>query len=85
MTDKLAEHEEWSPAASRYLIDWMRDEPDMLLAIARGRHALGHYRYGDTLMYEYGQNELLANAAEELADAIAYIALYLGRRTLHVC
>lgn len=58
----------------------MRGEPDELIAIARGRHAWGHYRYGDGLMYEYDQDELVANAAEELADAINYLALMLRRR-----
>ena len=85
MTEKLREHEEWAPAAVRYLIDWLRDEPDMLTAIARGRHASGHYRYGDTLMYEYPQPELIAEAAEELGDAINYLALYLQRQKPHVC
>lgn len=31
-------------------------------------------------MYEYDQDELVANAAEELADAINYLALMLRRR-----
>lgn len=80
MTEKLREHEEWAPAAVRYLIDWLRDEPEMLTAIARGRHASGHYLYGDTLMYEHSQPRLVAEAGEELADAINYIALYLRRQ-----
>jgi hypothetical protein len=77
---KLETHEEWAPAAIRYLIDWLRDDPEPLLAMARGRHAEGHYRYGDTVMYEYDQPTLLAEAAQELADAVNYIALMLQRR-----
>ena len=80
MNDKLREHEEWAPSAVRYLIDWLREEPEMLTAIARGRHASGSYLYGDTLMYEYSQPRLVAEAAEELGDAINYLALYLRRR-----
>ena len=79
--EKLAHHDLWAPAAVRYLIDWLRDEPQLLLAMARGRHAEGHYRYGDTLMFEHGQAELQAQAAQELADAVCYIALMLERNT----
>jgi hypothetical protein len=77
---KLAAHDEYAKAALRYLIDWLRDDPDTLLAMARGRHAEGHYRYGDTLMFEYGQDELVAEAAQEVADAICYLALMLQRK-----
>ena len=77
--NKLTEHEVWAPAAIRYLIDWLREDPEALLAMARGRHAEGHYRYGDTVMYEYDQRTLVAEAAQELADAINYIGLFLKR------
>jgi hypothetical protein len=76
---KLEAHDEYAKAAVRYLIDWMREEPETLLAMARGRHAEGHYRFGDSVMYEYDQATLLAEAAQELADAINYIALRLRR------
>jgi hypothetical protein len=76
---KLDTHEEWAPAAIMYLISWLRDDPSALLAMARGRHAEGHYRYGDTVMYAYDQRTLVAEAAQELADGINYIALMLRR------
>ena len=76
---KLADHDEYAKAALRYIIDWCRDEPEPLLAMARGRHAEGHYRYGDTLMFEHSQDTLVAEAAQELADAICYLALLLRR------
>lgn len=76
---KLRIHEEWAPTAVRYLIDWLRDHPDDLIALARGRHVWGHYRYGDRNYAEYDQDRLVAEAAEELADAINYIALKLRR------
>ena len=76
---KLEQHDEYARAAVRYLIDWLRDDPEPLLAMARGRHAEGHYRFGDSLMFEYSQNELTAEAAEEIADAICYVALLLRR------
>jgi hypothetical protein len=76
---KLAAHDEFAPAAVRYVIDWLREDPEPLLAMARGRHAEGHYRYGDSLMFEYSQDELVAEAAQELADAICYLSLLLRR------
>lgn len=76
---KLDAHDEFAAGAVKYLIDWLQDEPEPLLAMARGRHAEGHYRYGDTLMFEYSQEELKAEAAQEIADAICYVSLLLRR------
>lgn len=77
--EKIEELDPFRLAAVRYLIDWLRDDPEGLVAIARGRHAEGHYRYGDSVMYEYDQRTLEAEAAQELADGINYIALRLSR------
>ena len=76
---KLERWDEWAPLAHRYLIDWLRQEPDELMAIARGRHVWGHYRYGDRNYAEYDIDRLVAEASEELGDAINYLArmLYL--------
>lgn len=76
---KLEAHDQFAESAVKFLIDWLQDEPEPLLAMARGRHAEGHYRFGDTLMFEHSQNTLRAEAAQELADAICYIALFLRR------
>lgn len=76
---KLAELDPHRHAAVRHLIEWLLTEPEGLIAMARGRHAEGHYRYGDTVMYEYDQRTLDAEAAQELADAINYVALKLLR------
>lgn len=76
---KLEQHDEYARAAVQYLRDWLRDEPEPLLAMARGRHAEGHYRHGDSLMFEYDQPTLTAEAAQELADAICYLSLFLQR------
>ena len=59
----------------RRLVDWAYEEPDVILAAARGRHAWGSIRYGDRLMYEYDDDELRANALEELADAVNYLTV----------
>ena len=77
---KMDDWEQCAPVALRYLIDWLRDEPETLMALAKGRVAWGHYRHGDTLMYEFTQDELLANASEELGDAINYIARLIHLR-----
>jgi hypothetical protein len=76
---KLEQHDEFAPAAVRYIIDWLRHEPEPLLAMARGRHAEGHYRFGDKLMFEHSQETLLAEAAQEIADAVCYLSLLLRR------
>lgn len=78
---KLDAHDLYARSAVRYLIDWLRDDPEPLLAMARGRHAEGHYRHRDALMFEYSQDELTAEAAQELADAVCYIALKIQRAT----
>lgn len=82
MTDldtKLRDLDEYRLAAVHFLIDWLREDMHPLASMARGRHVEGSYRYGDKLMYEYTQNELKAEAAQELADAVNYIALLLSR------
>ena len=83
-SEKLAEHDLWATNAVAYLVDWLRSEPDVILAIAKGRHALGSVRYGDRLMYEYSQEELQAQTLEELADAVVYTALFLMRQSRSV-
>lgn len=76
---KLDEHDRWAYPAVELIRSWLVDEPRLLVAVARGRHAEGSLRYGDKLMYEYTQDELLAEASQELGDAINYLALYLAR------
>lgn len=76
---KLEALREHHRAAVMYLVDWLREEPEPLLAMADGRHAEGEYRYGMVGMYRLSADELEAEAAQELADAINYIALKLSR------
>lgn len=77
--DKLAVHDVWARRALATLEDWLVSEPDVFLAMAKGRHAEGSLRFGDRLMYEHSQDTLLAEAAQELADAVNYVALWLQR------
>ena len=62
-----------------YMREWLLADQDLIAAMARGRHAEGHFRYGDSVMYEYDQRALKAEAAQELADAVNYLALMLSR------
>lgn len=77
---KQSDLEDWAGASVRYLIDWLRDNPDEVMALARARLVTGHYVYGDKRMYEYDQGRLLKEVLEELADAVIYTHVYLSRR-----
>lgn len=77
---KLATFDEWAPAAVKFLVDWLRDSPEEVIAVARARLVQGHYLYGDNLMFEYDQGRLLSEVLEELADGVNYTHLYLSRR-----
>lgn len=76
---KLAAFDRNSDLAVDELLAWVERDRTALIALARGRHVEGHYRYRDGLMYEYGQDELKAEASQEVADAINYLALRLER------
>ena len=80
LKEKQDQLSDWEQTAVRYLIDWLRDDPEQVLALARARIVTGHYVYGDSRMYEYAQGRLLKEVLEELADAVVYTHLYLSRR-----
>jgi hypothetical protein len=56
------------------LIQWLRDHGDDLIAVARGRHVEGHYRYAEQGLFEHDAQALLAEASQELGDAIVYMS-----------
>jgi hypothetical protein len=72
---KLASFDEYADEAVAELIMWLGQHGDDLIALARGRRVWGHYMYENRNFLEYDEPRLLAEAAEELADAINYIAL----------
>lgn len=80
---KLKQHAEWASSAVEMIIAWLQTHPEELITLARGRHVYGHYRYGDRNFAEYDQDRLIAEAAEEIADCINYLALYLHRENKH--
>ena len=76
---KLADFDEYADDAVAFLIRWLGEHGDDLIALARGRRVWGHYMYENKNFIEYNEPRLLAEASEELADAINYIALRIER------
>ena len=69
---KLEVFDQEAEAAIDDLIRWLTEQRADLIAVARGRHVEGHYRYGDANFLEWSYGELQAQTAQELADAIVY-------------
>lgn len=78
LDSKLADFDRHADLAVTFLIGWLEEHREYLISGARGRLIWGHYRFRDSLMYEYGPDELRANAAEEIFDAINYETRRLG-------
>lgn len=70
---KLEEFDKHAQAAVDELIALLQADRDQLIVYARGKLVWGHYRYRDRLMYEYEAQQLVAEAVEELGDAINYL------------
>jgi hypothetical protein len=79
LPSKLAEWDANADEAFEDLLRWIVSQRNELLAVARGRHVWGHYRYADRNYYEYDVDRLVSEAAEEIADAINY---FTRRRVL---
>jgi hypothetical protein len=79
VSSKLVEWDANSDAAFEELLTWIQGNRDELLAIAKGRHVWGHYRYADRNYYEYDADRLVSETAEEIGDAINY---FTRRRVL---
>lgn len=69
---KLRSLDDWMDRACDELIRILTEEREYVKRVAAGRHAQGHWLYGDTLMYEYDARRLMAETGEELADAVVY-------------
>ena len=74
LDSKLRDFDSQADAAVTWLIAFLDEYRPELVHLARGRQVLGHFMYGDRLMYEYDRARLAAEIAEELADAIVYAA-----------
>lgn len=71
---KLEQFDRHADLAVDEIIVWLRHHRRDLIAVARGRHIEGHYRYQEAGLFAYDDNHLLAEAAQEIADAIVYLA-----------
>lgn len=75
--DVITKH---ASAVRLQLLELLGDKPeDMVLwkevlEVARARHILGHYEYGDTNLFEWSDGKVRAAIIEELADAVVYQA-----------
>lgn len=76
---KLEMFDRYAEAAVDDLIGWLMQHRGDLIAVARGRHVLGHYLYENRNFAEYDIARLRTETAEELADAIVYTS-----RKLHL-
>ena len=77
LDSKLRDFDSQADAAVTWLIAFLDEYRAELVHLARGRLVLGHFRFRDRLLYEYSRDELTAETAEELADAIVYISRML--------
>lgn len=75
---KLRVFDEYADQARDELVRLLTEDWEYVKAVARGRHAWGHFRYGDSLMFEYEPNQLAAETVEELADGVVYTARRLS-------
>lgn len=79
LDEKLATFDRLADRARDELVRLLTDEWEYVKRMAAGRHANGHFLFGDSLMYEYDQPRLLVEAVEELADGINYTVVRLSR------
>ena len=61
-----------------WLEEFMASYRNELVALARGRYALGVFRYPSGPLYRKSRDELAADIAEEVGDAIVYAARRLA-------
>jgi hypothetical protein len=77
---KLADFDRHADLAVTFLVEFIEEYREPLIAQAKGRMVEGHFRYADRLMYEYSADELLAETSQEVADAVNYLARRLSIR-----
>jgi hypothetical protein len=55
-----------------FLLSWISENRDELIAKARSRHISGHHVHGDGELFEFTPEQLKEERIEELADAVVY-------------
>ena len=71
---KLASIDRRDDQTKTFLLAFIDEWWDELLLLAKGRLVRGHFEYEDRNYKEWGPERLLAELAEEIADAINYAA-----------
>jgi hypothetical protein len=77
--EKVAVIDRHANEIKKMLLFWIDDGWDEVMMIARSRHVLGHYEYGDSNLFEWSDGKVRAAILEELADAVVYQAWLLER------
>lgn len=80
--EKAAVIDKWAYDVREMLAGFFEPGPvefEEVLAVARARHVLGSYEYGDTNLFEWSDGKVRAAILEELADAVVYQAWLLER------
>lgn len=72
LTDKLAAVDRHGEKTRTFLHAFLDDYWDELALMAKGRLVRGHFQWADANYLEWDANRLLAELAEEIADAINY-------------
>ena len=74
LNGKLASVDRREEQAKTFLLTFIEQYWDELVLMAKGRLVRGHFEYEDRNYKEWGPERLLAELAEEIADAINYAA-----------
>lgn len=74
LNGKLASVDRREEQAKTFLLTFIDQYWDELVLMAKGRLVRGHFEYEDRNYKEWGAERLLAELAEEIADAINYAA-----------
>ena len=74
LNGKLASIDRREQQTKTFLLSFIEEYWDELTLMAKGRLVRGHFEYEDRNYKEWSAERLLAELAEEIADAINYAA-----------
>lgn len=71
---KVAVIDRHASTARHVLLELVQDDElwSEVVAVARGRHVLGSYEYGDTNLFEWSTPRVRSERLQELADWLVY-------------
>lgn len=79
LAEKLDVFDRHADEAVDHIKLWLETNRTELLTVARARHITGHYVHGDGNFMEWTSGRMRSEAAQEIADAIVYVAQLLHR------